>query len=147
MPACHGFVIAEKSIEQLQEYMTSGNLTSVQLTSCYLQRVYQTRDYLKYVIMICKIRNETDQFTVPYSKSTLMSSKLLQPWTRSAVVARFVVLFMVFRSQSRTSKTTALPFDHLKTNHVAALPQRTRCRQLLDHGHCKDALYLVMPTW
>jgi amidase len=46
MPACHGFVIAEKSIEELQEYMTSGNLTSVQLTSCYLQRVYQTRDYL-----------------------------------------------------------------------------------------------------
>jgi amidase len=47
MPACHGFVIAEKSIEELQEYMSFGNLTSVQLTSCYLQRVYQTREYLK----------------------------------------------------------------------------------------------------
>lgn len=54
MPACHGYVIAEKSIEELQEYMTSGNLTSVQLTTCYLQRQFQTHDYLKYVLIICK---------------------------------------------------------------------------------------------
>jgi hypothetical protein len=32
------------------------------------------------------------------------------------------------------------------TDHVTALPQRTRCRRPLDHGHCKDALYLVTPS-
>ncbi|KAI4741378.1 amidase family protein [Aureobasidium sp. EXF-12298] len=52
MPACHGFVIAEKSIEELQQYMSSGNLTSVQLTSCYLQRVFQTRDYLNSILEV-----------------------------------------------------------------------------------------------
>ncbi|THY48746.1 amidase family protein [Aureobasidium pullulans] len=52
MPACHGYVIAEKSIEELQEYMTSGNLTSVQLTTCYLQRQFQTHDYLNAILEI-----------------------------------------------------------------------------------------------
>ena len=47
MPACRGHVIAEATIDQLQDYMSSGNLTSVELTSCYLQRLFQTREYIK----------------------------------------------------------------------------------------------------
>ncbi|KAE9392638.1 glutamyl-tRNA amidotransferase subunit A [Gymnopus androsaceus JB14] len=52
MPACHGVVIEEATIDQLQEYMNSGRLTSVQLATCYLQRLYQTREYINPVIEI-----------------------------------------------------------------------------------------------
>ena len=33
-----------------------------------------------------------------------------------------------------------------ETDHVAALPPRTRCRRPLDRGRCKEALCLVMHT-
>lgn len=49
MPSCNGIKLEEATIDQLQEYMSQGRLTSVQLVMCYMQREYQTRDYIKYV--------------------------------------------------------------------------------------------------
>lgn len=47
MPPCNGIVLEEASIDQLQGYMSNGALTSVQLALCYLQRHWQTDDYIK----------------------------------------------------------------------------------------------------
>lgn len=47
MPLCHGFKLEEATIDQLQETMSNGSLTSVQIVRCYLQRIYQTDEYLK----------------------------------------------------------------------------------------------------
>jgi amidase len=47
MPLCYGYVIEEASIDTLQGYMSEGNLTSVQLTMCYLQRIAQLNPYLQ----------------------------------------------------------------------------------------------------
>jgi hypothetical protein len=41
---------------------------------------------------------------------------------------------------------SSLPVSLFGTDHVAALLPKIRCRRLLDHGHCKGLLYLVMPT-
>ena len=49
MPRCHGVDIEEASIDQLQKYMGSGQLTSVQLVTCYMQRSLQTAQYIKCV--------------------------------------------------------------------------------------------------
>lgn len=49
MPSCNGIKLEEATIDQLQEYMSQGRLTSVQLVMCYMQREYQTREYIKYV--------------------------------------------------------------------------------------------------
>jgi len=46
MPLCYGYVIEEASIDTLQSYMSTGNLTSVQLTKCFLQRISQLNPYL-----------------------------------------------------------------------------------------------------
>ena len=47
MPLCKGFSIEEVTIDELQQYMTNSNLSSVQLLSCYMQRYYQTNQYIK----------------------------------------------------------------------------------------------------
>ncbi|KAK4631332.1 Putative amidase [Fulvia fulva] len=52
MPKCHGVVIEEASIDELQEYLSHGNLTSQQLAMCYLQRIWQTDDYINAVLEI-----------------------------------------------------------------------------------------------
>jgi amidase len=41
MPPCvpHGITLAEATIDQLQHYMRTGKLTSVQLLECYLTRI------------------------------------------------------------------------------------------------------------
>ena len=44
---CKGVVIEEATIDQLQRYMTEGKLSSVQLTTCYLSRVFQVERYIK----------------------------------------------------------------------------------------------------
>lgn len=49
MPQCNGIKLEEATIDQLQEYMSQGKLTSVQLVMCYMQREFQTREYIKYV--------------------------------------------------------------------------------------------------
>lgn len=47
MPQCNSITIDEATVDQLQDFMTSGKLTSVQLALCYLQRIYQTDPYIK----------------------------------------------------------------------------------------------------
>ena len=47
MPPCGGFHLEEASIDDMQQAMANGDLTAVQLTLCYLERIYQTQDYLK----------------------------------------------------------------------------------------------------
>lgn len=47
MPPCNGIILEEATIDQLQGYMNKGALTSVQLALCYLQRHWQTDDYIK----------------------------------------------------------------------------------------------------
>jgi amidase len=47
MPLCHGFKLEEATIDQLQEELSSGKLTSVQIVLCYLQRIYQTDEYIR----------------------------------------------------------------------------------------------------
>jgi amidase len=48
MPSCHGITLEEATIEQLQDAMSHGKLTSVQILNCYLARVSQTNSYCKY---------------------------------------------------------------------------------------------------
>jgi amidase len=47
MPLCKGFSIEDATIDELQHYMASSNLSSMQLLSCYMQRYYQTNEYIK----------------------------------------------------------------------------------------------------
>lgn len=49
MPKCHGFTLEEATIDQLQDALSRKRLTSVQLLMCYLQRMYQTDEYIRYV--------------------------------------------------------------------------------------------------
>jgi amidase len=39
MPSCHGITLEEAAIDQLQDAMSHGKLTSVQILNCYLARV------------------------------------------------------------------------------------------------------------
>ena len=47
MPQCNGVTLEEATIDQLQDSMSSGQLTSVQIVMCYLQRIYQVDPYIK----------------------------------------------------------------------------------------------------
>lgn len=44
---CNGVVIEEATIDQLQEYMTQRKISSMQLTTCYMNRVFQVEKYIK----------------------------------------------------------------------------------------------------
>ena len=48
MPLCHGFHLEEATIDQIQAALSSHILTSEQLVTCYLDRVYQVAEYIKY---------------------------------------------------------------------------------------------------
>ncbi len=48
MPLCNGIALEEASMDFLQDAMRSGILTSSQIASCYLQRIYQTDSYIEY---------------------------------------------------------------------------------------------------
>ncbi|KAH8676894.1 amidase signature domain-containing protein [Tricladium varicosporioides] len=50
MSLCNGFRLEEATIDQLQQAMIDGILTSLQIVSCYVQRVYQTDEYLNAVM-------------------------------------------------------------------------------------------------
>ncbi len=45
-------VLEEATIDELQESMKRGQLTSVAILMCYLQRVYQTDEYIKYATLL-----------------------------------------------------------------------------------------------
>jgi hypothetical protein len=49
MPPCHGVTLEEATIDQLQDYMGQGILSSVKIALCYLDRIWQTNDYIKLV--------------------------------------------------------------------------------------------------
>lgn len=50
MPACHGVDIEDATIDELQNYMDRGRLTSLQLLTCYMQRSFQTAEYINSVL-------------------------------------------------------------------------------------------------
>lgn len=47
MADCFGFNLEEATIDQMQDAMERGVLTSVNLVACYMTRTSQTEDYLK----------------------------------------------------------------------------------------------------
>jgi hypothetical protein len=47
MPLCKGYKIEDATVDDLQDFMANGNLTTVQLVTCYMQRYYQTNQYIK----------------------------------------------------------------------------------------------------
>lgn len=47
IPPCGNFTLEESTIDQMQQAMQRGQLSAVQLLSCYTERAYQTKDYLK----------------------------------------------------------------------------------------------------
>lgn len=50
MPECFGFRLEEATIDEMQDAMTSGALTSMQLVQCYIMRTFQTEEYIKSVL-------------------------------------------------------------------------------------------------
>lgn len=52
MPLCHGKRIEESTIDQLQDYLSRGELNSQQLALCYLQRMWQTDEYINSVLEV-----------------------------------------------------------------------------------------------
>lgn len=48
MRPCKGHQLLEASIDDLQQLLSAGKLTTVDLLQCYLERIYQTDSYLKY---------------------------------------------------------------------------------------------------
>ena len=48
MPLCNGFRLEEATIDDIQDALTNGHLTSVDLVLCYLQRIQQTQNYIRY---------------------------------------------------------------------------------------------------
>lgn len=48
MPKCNGIRLEEATIDQLQDAMNTGLLTTSQVVICYMQRIYQTDMYLEY---------------------------------------------------------------------------------------------------
>lgn len=47
MASCGSFQLEEATIDQMQQAMSTGELTSFQLTLCYISRIYQTQSYTK----------------------------------------------------------------------------------------------------
>lgn len=47
MANCNGFKLEEATIDQMQDAMRQGRLTSVQLVQCYLTRAFQTEEYIR----------------------------------------------------------------------------------------------------
>lgn len=46
MPLCNGIKIEDATIEELQRWMTLGQLSSQDLVSCYVARIEQTNPYV-----------------------------------------------------------------------------------------------------
>ncbi|EOD50281.1 putative amidase family protein [Neofusicoccum parvum UCRNP2] len=52
MPLCGGFELEEATIDELQDALNSGALTSVEIVLCYLQRIQQTDAYLRAIMQL-----------------------------------------------------------------------------------------------
>ena len=48
MPRCNGVILEEATVDQLQDAMSKGHLTSTKIAKCYMQRIQQTNQYIKY---------------------------------------------------------------------------------------------------
>lgn len=49
MEQCQGLTLEEATIDQMQQWMSSGKLTTQQLVTCYLQRIEQTDGYTRFM--------------------------------------------------------------------------------------------------
>ena len=58
MPSCKGVTLEEATIDQLQDAMSRGNLTSTDILNCYLDRISQTNSYIKYANLIATLFDE-----------------------------------------------------------------------------------------
>lgn len=47
MPLCGTFKLEEATIDEMQVALAAGTLTSQQLVGCYIQRTYQTQEYIQ----------------------------------------------------------------------------------------------------
>ena len=47
MPDCDGVTLEEATVDQLQDAMGKGQLTSTKIVLCYMQRIFQTNAYTK----------------------------------------------------------------------------------------------------
>lgn len=54
IPRCRGFLLEEASIDDIQSQLSTGALTSVDLLHCFLERSFQTTNYLKYCSSWCE---------------------------------------------------------------------------------------------
>ncbi|KAI9742697.1 MAG: hypothetical protein M1818_003838 [Claussenomyces sp. TS43310] len=52
MSPCYGFTLEEATIDQMQGAMSNGQLTSVDLVTCYLSRTYQTDQYIRVLLQL-----------------------------------------------------------------------------------------------
>ncbi|KAF2092553.1 glutamyl-tRNA amidotransferase subunit A [Rhizodiscina lignyota] len=52
MPLCNGITLEEATIDQLQDYMGRGVLTSTQIALCYMERIWQTDEYINSVLEV-----------------------------------------------------------------------------------------------
>ncbi|PVH85143.1 amidase signature enzyme [Cadophora sp. DSE1049] len=50
MPNCNGFTLEEATIDQMQEALSKGTMTSVQIVMCYMQRIWQTDEYIRSIM-------------------------------------------------------------------------------------------------
>ncbi|KAJ9218476.1 hypothetical protein DTO027B5_9145 [Paecilomyces variotii] len=50
MPLCNGFKLEEATIDEMQIALSTGQLTSMQLLNCYLDRIHQVDSYLSSIL-------------------------------------------------------------------------------------------------
>jgi amidase len=62
VPLCNGFKLEEATVDELQHAMATGVLTSVKLVTCYLQRIYQVDNYIRWVYL-CFVIKPPEQLT------------------------------------------------------------------------------------
>lgn len=48
MQKCNGYKLEEATIDQMQKWMENGKLSSVDIVLCYVRRIQQTDDYIRY---------------------------------------------------------------------------------------------------
>ncbi|OLN83389.1 putative amidase [Colletotrichum chlorophyti] len=61
MPPCGSFDLHEATIDEMQAAMEAGALTSQQLVACYLQRTYQTQEYIRSTSSVLQINPDVFQ--------------------------------------------------------------------------------------
>lgn len=71
MPSCHGFTLEEATMDQMQAAMSSGQLTSKQLVMCYMKRIYQTDQYIKYVNTLFALSSKSCVFLLDRAESLI----------------------------------------------------------------------------